>query len=177
MRIAAFSLNIAPALKATFTQEENNLFESRVIKKNRALTFTWPVDDATISSRSADTAYANYVGATIVYQPALTADQPDVDPSTVPSDPISIYQSALFDAGQLTFTPDDLALLPHHGIVSLYTGRARYQLDANGQLVQIPWRRNTRTRGGSLADDDNANGTVVFSGSIQGAPRMHVEEF
>lgn len=152
-----FTVKPAPPLKPTVSQGANNPLVLGELDKTLPLTFKWPVPEPALSLRDgAENEYREVVGASLVYLPKTSLDI--TGDATLPVETITVKKSELFDVGSLTFTEDDLALLPSNGFIIVYIGGIRYEIDEDGDLVYSP------------------AGTVTYSGGGSTGPLIRVNE-
>jgi hypothetical protein len=103
------------------------------ILKSTGLTIKWNSDNGRVQLRDG---LEQYVGATVVYQAGLSdnSSQPGL-----PTQNVTVFKYSLDAAGQITFTPQELAALPNFGYVTIMVGRAEQQIvtTSNGQTLGI----------------------------------------
>jgi hypothetical protein len=148
------TVNIAPPLRATIAQDGVSLYELSAIDKTKPLNITWPVNND-IETRS--NLYTDKVGAVILYSPKET--NRTNDDGDFPSETMTREFLIPFDIGAITFTVEDLALFPSNGMVTIYVGYVRYEIDANGDPVTAP-----------------LGGLTVVSGGVSGTPYIRINE-
>ena len=149
------SVRLMPALGASVFQEGTHYHDLTELDKSKPLTVSWSTDNQFISPR--DGAYTDYVGAMVYYSPSRSARENDLNVD-LPDDVITSEFVVPFDVGSITFTEADLALFPSYGMITVYIGSVRYEVDENGNLVSTP------------------GGTSVVSGGIQGGGFIRIIE-
>lgn len=149
------SVRLMPALGASVFQEGVPYHDLTELDKSKPLTVKWSAEQNVITPR--DGAYVDYVGAMVYYSPSRSARENDLN-RDLPSDAISAEFVVPFDVGSITFTEADLALFPDYGMVTVYIGSVRYEVNDNGELFSSP------------------GGTGVVSGGIQGGVFLRVNQ-
>ena len=149
------SARLMPALGASVFQEGVPYYDMTELDKTKPLTVRWSTEQEVITPR--DGATLDYVGAMIYYSPSRSARENDLNVD-LPEDAITSEFVVPFDVGSITFTEADLALFPNYGMVTVYIGSVRYEVNDDGELVSSP------------------GGTSIVSGGIQGGGFVRVNE-
>ena len=144
--IDQIEMNVPMPLRATANQDGINPLVADYIDKTKDLVLTWPVDNDLLSTRSED--YLSAVGATVKYKP-LSSNHSSNGNGGFPDEDFSIWDYAEYEDGQIVFTAEDLEDFPDGSIVTIYIGRIRYRINADGELVVSHTGSTTVTTGGT----------------------------